>query len=445
VVSGTPRRLDPSDTIVALASPAGPGLRAVVRLSGPSTAYILKSLAPAFSADAPAARRYVRAQARFPELHSALPLDVWFWPAPATYTGQDLAQIHLVSSMPLVQLVLTRCQQAGARPAGPGEFTLRAFLAGKLDLTRAEAVLGVIEANTAEELREALTQLAGGLAQPLKLLHEDLLNLLADVEAGLDFTEEDIRFVEPTEMLGRLAKALAQVTLVQRQLASRSLGHRPFRIVLAGPPNAGKSSLFNALTGSRALVSAEPGTTRDFLEAPLPASDTPMTLVDTAGQYESAEAIEGAAQRLGAEQSRRADLTLWCSAPDAAADPGDAIPRDRVLCVHTKSDLPSAPPTDLAVSVRTGAGLDELRRELQARARLHAGSPLAASLSRSRAHLEACLEHLRGAHRLVLEKDPPELLALELRLALEELGAIVGEVYTDDLLDRIFSRFCIGK
>src|SRR5207302_11420709 len=192
--------------------------------------------------------------------------DLHVWPGPRSYTAQDLCELHTVSAPPLIDLLIAELLNGGARAAQPGEFTLRAFLAGKLDLTRVEAVLGVIEARNRNELTAALAQLAGGVTQPLHGLREDLLNLLADIEAGLDFTDEDIRFVNQVEILTRLAKGLAQLTLLRKQLEQRAVGSAQFRVVLAGRPNAGKSSLFNALLpDARALVSSEPGTTRDYL------------------------------------------------------------------------------------------------------------------------------------------------------------------------------------
>src|SRR5262249_52877972 len=179
-------------------------------------------------------------------------------------TGQDVVELHTVSCPPLIDLLVSDLLRAGARAAQAGEFTLRGFLAGKLDLVKAEAVLGVIEAGSREELKNALGQLAGGVSGPLGQLRGDLLDLLADVEAGLDFADEDITFIGQDELLLRLSKALAQVTLLGKQLEQRAVSDRPFRAVLAGRPNAGKSSLFNA-PGGRALVSPEPGTPPDYL------------------------------------------------------------------------------------------------------------------------------------------------------------------------------------
>jgi tRNA modification GTPase len=444
VLSGRGRLPDLEDTIVALASAAGPGARAIVRLSGKAAAKIAHLLMPSFERDPVLARQWHAGEIVLPGAPASLPGELFYWAAPKTYTGQDVAEIHTISSPPLVQLLVGQCLSAGARAAQPGEFTMRAFLAGKLDLTRAEAVRGVIEADSRAQLKEALTQLAGGLAQPLHALREDLLNLLADVEAGLDFADEDVQFVDRAVLLGRLVKGLALITLVRKQIQQRALGHRPFRVVLAGPPNAGKSRLFNVLLGrDQAIVSDVPGTTRDWLEATLQLDGVAVQLVDTAGQRGTDDAIESQAQALGKEQTQQADLLLWCRSPEDRIEP--KLARAAVLPLATKSDLGATWPGMLAVSAASGAGLDDLRRELAKRACEHTSDALGTSLSRGRHHVDACLAHLRQAHHLVLEEQPAELLALDLRLALEELGAMVGTVYTDDLLDRIFSRFCVGK
>jgi tRNA modification GTPase len=339
---------------------------------------------------------------------------------------------------------------AGARAAQPGEFTMRAFLAGKLDLTRAEAVLAVIESGSRHELKESLAQLAGGVSRPLETLRSDLLDLLADVEAGLDFAEENIQFVEQRQLLERLSKGMALVTLLGRQLQGRGLANRPFRVVLAGKPNAGKSSLFNALAGRpAALVSPEPGTTRDYLVHRLDLGGVQVDLVDTAGRQGGNGTIEKQAQMLGGEQIQAADLVLLCVEAGKPLDETDVtLLNERhppVIGVATKCDLAPAPLGLPATSAFTRTGLEELRTLLAEKARGHAQPALAPSLSRCRHHVDACLGHLRRGHEMALFEEPPELLALELRGALDELSAMVGAVYTDDLLDRIFSRFCIGK
>src|SRR5262245_61246086 len=272
--------MDPNDTIVALSSATGPGARAVIRLSGPEAVRIALTLFHPTQPIDRTRRRIHDGTIRLPEVHSPLPGSLLVWPSPHTYTGQEMAELHTVSSPPLVDLLIAELLNAGARAAGPGEFTLRAFLAGKRDLPRAEAVQAVISAGSRVELKQALAQLAGGVTRQLEGLRDDLLNLLADVEAGLDFTDEDIRFVELEAVLHRLTKGLAQLTSLRRQLEQRAAVDRPFRAVLIGAPNAGKSSLFNALGGA-ALVSPTPGTTRDYLVSRLEIDGTVIELVDT--------------------------------------------------------------------------------------------------------------------------------------------------------------------
>jgi tRNA modification GTPase len=362
-----------------------------------------------------------------------------------------MIEFHIVSCPPLVDLLVAQLMNAGARAARPGEFTLRAFLAGKMDLTRAEAVLAVIEASNRHELKEALAQLAGGMAQPLHTLRCELLNLLADIEAGLDFTDEDIRFVEQRELLGRLTRALAQLTNLRRQLATRSIESERFRAVLAGPPNAGKSSLFNALGGNTAaLVSPRPGTTRDYLVHQLAYGDVTIELIDTAGWEVAADLIGLQSQSLGHEQIQKSDLLVVCHEAGKPEDENAALLRAEksgrdVLRIATKCDVRSPPPGCMATSALTGQGIDELKQSLVERARKQASRGSAPSLSRCRHHVDSCIKHLRQAHDIALNQDPPELLAVELRSALEDLGEMTGAVYTDELLDRIFSRFCIGK
>jgi tRNA modification GTPase len=433
---------DLDDTIVALSSAAGAAARAIVRLSGRRAGGIVAAVCPDFGKLR--AGRFFTANLRLPSFHALVPADVYHFAAPRTYTGQDVVEIHTISCQPIVDELIAQCLNVGARAAQPGEFTMRAFLAGKLDLTRAEAVLGVIEAADRHQLHQALTQLAGGMAAPMHELREDLLNLLADVEAGLDFTEEDIHFVATDALLMRLGKGLAHLTLMRRQIEQRALGQCPFRAVLAGKPNAGKSSLFNALVGrDAALASAEPGTTRDYLEKLIEIDGVTLELVDTAGLGETDQAIEACAQTLGKQQSREADLILWCIASDEPAPNYEITPNG--LPVATKADLAPAPADMLATSARTGWGVAELRRRLAQEAGRAGHTALAPSLSRCRHHVETSLQHLRQAHAMAIHEEMPELLALELRLALEELGAMAGAVYTEDLLDRIFSRFCIGK
>jgi tRNA modification GTPase len=360
---------------------------------------------------------------------------------------------------------------AGARLAEPGEFTLRAFLAGRLDLTQAEAVLGVIDAHGDRQLQLALAQLAGGLSGPLSQLRESLLQTLAHLEAGLDFVEEDIEFISQTQLDEQLAAALSSVADALAQLDERADLSDALRIVLVGAPNVGKSSLFNALlvelgaNSATAIVENQPGTTRDFLVAPVQLGCVNCELVDTAGVADHLQgAIDVAAQQMAIAQRGRADILLvcldstrplnsaeWTLLRDAGARAG------KTLVVKTKVDLPQAidlaldvelPPTVFPVSSTTPSGVAELRQALLQAAQTATDSAVtgaAATAARCRDSLLGALEALGRARQLVRDRSGEELVAAEVAVALGELGKVVGVVYTDDLLDRIFSRFCIGK
>jgi tRNA modification GTPase len=416
-----------------------------------------------------------------------LPATLYFFAGPKTYTGQDLAEIHTVGSPPLVERLVADLLNAGTRPARPGEFTMRAFLAGKKDLPQAEAVNAVIEADTDSDLQFALAQLAGGVTQPLNALREDLLNLLADLEAALDFSDEDIEFVGKLETLSRIDSALLQLGDLLKQLDSRSVSGRPVRIALAGLPNVGKSSLFNALAGSDALVSPTPGTTRDYLKRQLQLGGVAAELIDTAGWQRAEGAIAEEAQRLGREQAGAADVILWCveagSEFHAADEARLSETAAKLICVWTKCDLLSQETGDrrretgdgrqetgdrrwetgdrrqeteskgvatgerltIAVTTVSDEGTDELRTVLMEIIASLVRSPLAPSQSRCLHHVVTSLEELNEARDHVVNSDPPELTAASLRAAIDQLGEMTGAVYTNDLLDRIFSRFCIGK
>ena len=476
----------PDDTIVAVSSAPGPGPRAIVRVSGPKTRAVVDAVfspgeepnppapfpgkeggeradpssSPPFSGEGSGEgfrtpRRLVPGSVKLTGVHSPLPAELYFFAGPHSYTGQDLAELHTVGSPPLVEQLVADLLNAGARPARPGEFTLRAFLAGQMDLPQAEAVHAVIEAGTDADLLPALAQLAGGVTQPLHALRDDLLNLLADTEAALDFADEDIEFVGKPETLNRLSTAIARLTNLKRQLDARTVSGRPVRVALVGEPNAGKSSLFNSLTGAAgAIVSPAAGTTRDYLTQTIDLGGVSVELVDTAGWSAAADTIEEQAQQLGREQAGRADVVLWCAEAGADFAPADgarlAATGAVVLKVATKMDLAGRRhdlpgPNMIPSSTATPGGLDVLRTELTERVTSLARPPLAPSQSRCRHHLDACIGDLREAHRHVLFDDPAELVALALRGALDQLGEMVGAVYTNDLLDRIFSRFCIGK
>lgn len=461
------------DTIAAVASPPGGAARGIIRISGPNATDCLRSFFQAETGQSLAELEKkppcaVAGSLHLAELGSPLPCDAFFWSA-RSYTGQPVVELHTLGSPPLLQLVLRHLCAAGARLAGPGEFTLRAFLAGRIDLTQAEAVLGVIDAEDDRQLHAALGQLAGGLARPLGDLRNSLLDLLAHLEAGFDFADEDLPFIAREELERRLADAQEAVAAVLRQMASRSDVTEETRIVLAGRPNVGKSSLFNAMLGDRAaLVSPSPGTTRDYLNAELDLGGVKCRWIDTAGvgsQKPLAVSHDGtidhAAQKIAAEQHQTAHVQVLCI--DSTRPMNDwerkklekfsktADPKNRKnLVVLTKCDAPCE--TDCAASAiktssRTGQGLDILRAELRRRAlaaRGDGGEVVAGTVVRCHESLGLAGESLRLA-RDAAAAGQEELAASEIRVALEALGQVVGAVYTEDVLDRIFSRFCVGK
>jgi tRNA modification GTPase len=378
------------------------------------------------------------------------------WPGPRTYTGQDVAEIHLIGSTPLSGLVLSDCLTKGARPAEPGEFTLRAFLSGRLDLTQSEAVLGVIEAQNPTQLEAALRQLAGGLSGPITALRDRLLDLVAHLEANLDFTEEpDVGPVSRASLSQELHDAAKQLNEIASQLSERERASGHPRVVLSGPPNAGKSRLFNALLGrDRAIVSPHAGTTRDYLSELWDCDGIAVELIDTAGFDEPADAVTRDAQGLRALQAAEADLLLeCCSVEGPLAFAGSAEPRADRLCVWTKADLVLAAVESLPkhgeihTSAVTGAGLPALRSTIARtlRGREPSEGALAITGARCRGSLSRASAALQTAARIILECGGDELVAFDLRLALDELGSVVGATVTDDILDRIFRRFCIGK
>jgi tRNA modification GTPase len=449
-----PLSLDLDDTIVAIASAPGGALRGIVRISGPQVASIV---AIVFRADDSSLSSIASQPTCVPGL-LALPRDLppcpallFLWPTSRSYTRQPSAELHLPGSPPLLDAALAAVCQAGARLARPGEFTLRAFLAGRLDLTQAEAVLGVIDARDKAELETSLAQLAGGLAQPLHSLRSRLLDLLAHLEAGLDFVDEDIEFISREQLCSELSAAAGEVQAVAERLQSRGEAGRLPRVVLIGRPNAGKSSLLNALAGGEAaLVSPIAGTTRDFVAARVNFEGIACLLIDTAGEASDAEEpIAAAAQLAMRQQAEQADLRVLCV---DASNPGSPAASDvndgkMQLVVWTKCDLMAAPSGKLATSSRMGQGLDELRRAIAAKLRtaVPEDSAVAGTAERCRDSLRTAADALARAREAAQAGRGEELVAAEVRAALDELGQVVGAVYTEDVLDRVFSRFCIGK
>jgi len=446
------------DTIAAIATASGGALRGVIRVSGPR---VLACLEHCFRSD-----QFGWRSLRQPTVVSGevsvgppsgdVPADLYLWPTTHSYTRQPTAEVHTLGSPPLLEAILRTVCQAGARLAVPGEFTLRAFLAGRLDLTQAEAVLGVIDACSREELEVALSQLAGNVAAPLHELRHDLLDLLAHLEAGLDFVEEDIEFITSDQLLSQLGNAIAAIERLRQQMESRvEAGHEP-SIVLFGSPNVGKSSLLNALVGEpAAIVSPAEGTTRDYIARRLRLGDLAAVLIDTAGVDSSADVNElaAAAQGMRLRQQQQAELHLLCldatrplnAWEQAVLSQTAETPR---LIVWTKCDLASTmdfDPPGLPTSSMTGRGIAELRSAIHQALSSGDSGAVATTAARCRDSLRLAACSLTHAQELAGASRGEEFVAAEVRLALDELGQVVGAIYTDDVLDRIFNRFCIGK
>lgn len=460
--------LDLEDTIVALASPPGPALRGIVRISGSSTAEIVARI---FGPDYESAKwhtaklpRRHTGQLNLPSIIVPVPTALMYWPTRRSFTGQPMAEFHLSGSVPLIEATLEHLCEHGARLARRGEFTMRAFLSGRIDLLQAEAVLGVIEAGDHDELQKALSQLGGRITSRLRELRIDLIALLGDLEAGLDFVEEDIEFITKPEISRRLDAALVLLHELADVSATRLPAGYRRRIVLVGLPNAGKSTLFNRLIGhQRAIVSPIAGTTRDYLTATLRLDDMDVELIDTAGWEDAADLIMERAQELRAEQVSASDLVVWCTAADLSGEaryedlrlqqlalqtcPTTLKVLTRLDLVEDSSSLHPATPV-LRVSAASGEGVDLLRvalREQLTGTQSARSELLGTTAVRCRDSLHRTIQSLTLAKVATSEFRGDELVAMEIRQALHELSVILGEVYTDDILDHIFSNFCIGK
>ncbi len=438
------------DTIFALSTGGVPAGVAVIRISGPKTRFGLETLIDSI----PEPRR-----ASLRAIHSGDGdlIDrglVMFFPSPRTFTGEDMAELHLHGGRAVVAAALEALSGLqGFRPAEAGEFTRRAFDAGRMDLTQVEGLADLVNAETEAQRRQALRQADGALRDLYEGWRERLVRARAWLEAELDFPDEE-------DVPGSVAeRAWGDVRLLSaeigRHLADGHRGERlreGFEIVVLGPPNAGKSSLINALARRDvAIVSPEPGTTRDLIEVRLDLGGYPVTVVDSAGLREGAGAVEQEGIRRAGSRAAAADLVLWLQDVTAVSAPPPALPAGLgLLSVGTKIDLlpggharPRA--FDLAVSTVSGEGLDRLieRAAEAAREELAAGEAPLITRARQRAALKACRAALDDA----LDGDGKalELRAEDLRRATDALGRVTGRVDVEELLGVIFSEFCIGK
>ena len=481
--------LDIDDTIAAIASPAGASERGIVRVSGPDT---IKCVAGCFHPDDNRSleqQTTVDAIAGNLLLGDDLPLPgrLLIWPTDRSYTRQPSAEFHTIGSSPLLELALQTVCEAGARVARPGEFTLRAFLSGRLDLTQAEAVLAVIDAKGQDDLRLSLDQLAGGLATPLTSIRNELISILAELEAQLDFADEDIEFISDSLLFQKLDQASDQLDSIVKQISGRHVTEEKFTAVLTGLPNAGKSSLFNQLLGeSKAIVTNIAGTTTDYVTGELSQSGVTIQLIDTAGfeqvaaQETDADQIQASAQLARKDRIERADLCIQCLAANAPAEDlndlaGMSSSNDSAsILVITQTDQPLAAHVAAALeeinggstgstetnhphhafdhvihtSSMTSVGIDELRGllfQIAIEAQSSDSPIVGSTLRRTADSLTASAKSVQLARQAASEGIGEELVAAEIRLSLDHLGCVVGTVYNDDILDVVFGQFCIGK
>ena len=436
------------DTIFAMATAPGRASVAICRISGPRTRETVARLA----GRVPAPRHAQLSRLVDPASGGAIDDGlVLFFQAPRSYTGEDCAELQVHGGAAIARALIGALGSLGLRPAEPGEFSRRAFLNGKLDLAQAEGVADLVEAETEFQRRQALRQLEGQLSRQVEDWRRELIEVGARVEAELDFSDEaDVATLITSDIIVRIGRLRGQMRIALSRARSGERLREGLRVVIAGAPNAGKSTLLNALAGRDvAIVSEHPGTTRDALEVHLDLAGYPLIVTDTAGLRESTDPVE----RIGIDRAIRraeaADLVLWLIEPGSPAITPPQVPEGtEVWLIGTKCDIEAPAPllAKLAVSAATGAGLEQLEIALErfARQKLEIGGEVPA-LTRER-HRQALKQAVQALARSAADpRLPSEIVAEEIRIAQNAVGRIAGRVDVEDVLGEIFGRFCIGK
>jgi tRNA modification GTPase len=457
-----PEASSPTETIVAIATPPGRGGIGVVRIAGPDAVAIAAPMLRLQYALAPRVARFGEVL----DVESGQRLDeavvTWF-EAPHSYTGDHVVEIAAHGAPVLLEYLLRQAIARGARMARPGEFTERAFLAGRLDLTQAEAVRDLIEAQTLYQARVAAEQLHGALSRRVQPIKSALVDLIALLEAGIDFAEDDIDVLPDAEILLRLARVEEPLGALADSFAFGRIVHHGFTLAIVGPPNAGKSSLFNRLIDrDRAIVTATPGTTRDLVSERVAIGGLPIELIDTAGLRESVDEAESIGIRKSREALAEADLVLIVlDASETLTDEDLAlvgqVASGRAIVVMNKIDLiaDEESPTEVSparrvarTSALNGDGVVELRTQIAALVREGSGAQNESGMvTNVRQHQEVLASRaaLERVHTGIGEHVPHEMLLLDLYAGLRPLDALTGDTTADDILNLIFSSFCIGK
>jgi len=448
-----------NETIVAISTPPGRGGIGIVRFSGPLAVAIANSMLVLRNPLAHAQARF----AEIPDPETNAKLDeaiATYFAGPNSYTGEDLVEIAAHGSPVVLELLVRLALRQGARLARPGEFTERAFLSGRIDLTQAEAVRDLIESQTLYQARVAAGQMGGSISRRIRPAKQALVDLIAVLEAGIDFAEDDVDVTPDAEITGRIEAVSAALEELKRTFARGRIVHSGMTLAIVGRPNVGKSSLFNRLVErERAIVTAMPGTTRDLVTETVSLGGIPLQLIDTAGLREAVNEAEAIGIQKSREALADADVVL------VVLEAGVPVREDEssmiaslegrgALVARNKSDLGFAaeilPELALPVvntSAITGEGIEQLREELLKMISNPASESESGMLTNIRHHeaVTAALTALAKAVSAVSLKTPHEMLLLDLYAALRQLDSLTGETTADDILNRIFSTFCIGK